>query len=70
MGLPDKSYMLERFSNLFLTMSFQAHKFKTPKSLIVGQSVSTLLAQLLLNCLLDFYETLHICSTIPADVHE
>jgi hypothetical protein len=27
-------------------------------------------AQLLLNGLLDFYETLHICSTLPADVHE
>jgi hypothetical protein len=26
--------------------------------------------QLLLNRLLDFYETLHICSTLPADVHE
>ena len=24
----------------------------------------------LLNRLLDFYETLHICSTLPADVHE
>jgi hypothetical protein len=24
----------------------------------------------LLNDLLDFYETLHICSTLPADVHE
>jgi hypothetical protein len=27
-------------------------------------------AQLLLNCLLKFYETLHNCSTQPADVHE
>jgi hypothetical protein len=26
--------------------------------------------QLLLNCLLNFYETLHNCSTQPADVHE
>jgi hypothetical protein len=26
--------------------------------------------QLLLNCLLNFYETLHGCSTQPADVHE
>ena len=26
--------------------------------------------QLLLNGLLDFYEALHICSTLPADVHE
>jgi hypothetical protein len=26
--------------------------------------------QLLLNCLLNFYETLHSCSTQPADVHE
>ena len=31
---------------------------------------STLQAQLLLNCLLKFYETLHNCSTQPADVHE
>jgi hypothetical protein len=30
----------------------------------------TLYVQLLLNDLLDFYETLHICSTLPADVHE
>jgi hypothetical protein len=30
----------------------------------------TLQAQLLLNCLLNFYETLHSCSTQPADVHE
>ena len=29
----------------------------------------TLLAQLLLSDLLDFYETLHICSTLPADMH-
>jgi hypothetical protein len=28
------------------------------------------LAQLFLNDLLDLYETLHICSTLPADVHE
>jgi hypothetical protein len=27
-------------------------------------------AQLLLNGLLVFYETLHICSTLPADVNE
>jgi hypothetical protein len=27
-------------------------------------------AQLLLNGLLEFYETLHICSTLPVDVHE
>ena len=27
-------------------------------------------AQLLLNGLLDFYETFHICSTLPADVYE
>ena len=26
--------------------------------------------QILLNCLLNFYETLHSCSTQPADVHE
>ena len=26
--------------------------------------------QLLLSDLLDFYETVHICSTLPADVHE
>ena len=25
---------------------------------------------ILLNCLLNFYETLHSCSTQPADVHE
>jgi hypothetical protein len=30
----------------------------------------TLKAQLLLNSLLIFYETLHSCSTQPADVHE
>jgi hypothetical protein len=30
----------------------------------------TLQAQLLLNCLLNFYETLHSSSTQPADVHE
>ena len=30
----------------------------------------TLLAKLLLSCLLNFYETLHNCSTQPADVHE
>jgi hypothetical protein len=30
----------------------------------------TLQVQLLLTGLLDFYETLHICSTLPADVHE
>ena len=30
----------------------------------------TLSTQLLLNCLLNFYETLHSCSTQPADVHE
>ena len=30
----------------------------------------TLQAQLLLNCLLNFYETLHSCSTQPVDVHE
>ena len=30
----------------------------------------TLQAQLLLNCLLIFFETLHSCSTQPADVHE
>ena len=30
----------------------------------------TLYVQLLLNCLLNFYETLHSCSTQPADVHE
>jgi hypothetical protein len=30
----------------------------------------TLEVQLLLNSLLDFYETLHICSTLPTDVHE
>ena len=29
-----------------------------------------LVSALLLNDLLDFYETLHICSTLPADVHE
>ena len=28
------------------------------------------LAQHLLNCILNFYETLHSCSTQPADVHE
>ena len=41
-------------------------------SLSVRPSVRpcTLLTQLLLNRLLDFYETLHICSTLPADVHE
>jgi hypothetical protein len=26
--------------------------------------------QLLLSALLEFCETLHICSTLPADVHE
>jgi hypothetical protein len=26
--------------------------------------------QLLLNRSLDFYETLHICSTLPTDEHE
>ena len=30
----------------------------------------TLKAQLLLSCLFNFYETLHSCSTQPADVHE
>jgi hypothetical protein len=30
----------------------------------------TLYTQLLLNCLLNLYETLHSCSTQPADVHE
>jgi hypothetical protein len=30
----------------------------------------TLYVQLLLNRLLNFYETLHSCSTQPADVHE
>ena len=30
----------------------------------------TLYAQLLLSGLLNFYETLHSCSTQPADVHE
>ena len=35
-----------------------------------GGGASTLQAQLLLNCLLKFYETLHNCSTQPADVHE
>jgi hypothetical protein len=30
----------------------------------------TLQEQLLLSRLLNFYETLHICSTLPADVHE
>jgi hypothetical protein len=30
----------------------------------------TLQAQLLLNCLLNFYETLHNSSTQPADVHK
>jgi hypothetical protein len=30
----------------------------------------TLQTQLLLNCLLNFYETLHSSSTQPADVHE
>jgi hypothetical protein len=30
----------------------------------------TLWVQLLLSDLFDFYETLHICSTLPADVHE
>ena len=29
-----------------------------------------LVSELLLSCLLDFYETLHICSALPADVHE
>jgi hypothetical protein len=28
------------------------------------------LVSVLLNGLLDFYETLDICSTLPADVHE
>jgi hypothetical protein len=28
------------------------------------------LVQLLLNGLFDFYETSHICGTLPADVHE
>ena len=35
-----------------------------------GMYMCTLLAQLLLNCLLNFYETLHSCSTQPTDVHE
>ena len=35
-----------------------------------GGGACTLYAQLLLNCLLNFYETLHSCSTQPADVHE
>ena len=35
-----------------------------------GGGACTLQVQLLLNGLLDFYETLHICSTLPADVHE
>ena len=35
-----------------------------------GGGACTLKAQLLLNCLLNFYETLHSCSTQPADVHE
>ena len=35
-----------------------------------GEGACTLQAQLLLNCLLKFYETLHNCSTQPADVHE
>ena len=30
----------------------------------------TFLAQLFLNDLLDLYETLHICSTLPTHVHE
>jgi hypothetical protein len=35
-----------------------------------GGWACTFQAQLLLHDLLHFYETLHICSTLPADVHE
>ena len=35
-----------------------------------GGGASTLQAQLILNCLLKFYEALHNCSTQPVDVHE
>ena len=35
-----------------------------------GGGANTLQAQLLLNCLLKFYETLHNCSPQPVDVHE
>ena len=35
-----------------------------------GGGACTLEAQLLLNYLLNFYETLHGCSTQPADVHD
>jgi hypothetical protein len=34
------------------------------------EGACTLQVQLLLNCLFNFYETLHSCSTQPADVHE
>ena len=39
-----------------------------PQTKFGGYIVITL--SILLNRLLDFYETLHICSTLPADVHE
>jgi hypothetical protein len=49
-------------------------KNKTRDLQYVGITLSvrpcTLQVQLLINGLLDFYETLHICSTLPADVHE
>ena len=35
-----------------------------------GGGACTLYVQLLINCLLNFYETLHSCSTQPADAHE
>jgi hypothetical protein len=35
-----------------------------------GSGACTLYVQLHLDDLLNFFETLHICSTLPADVHE
>jgi hypothetical protein len=35
-----------------------------------GGAAFTLQAQLLLSCLSNFYQTLHNCSTQPADVYE
>jgi hypothetical protein len=40
---------------------------KTPISRLGGVALTV---QLLLNSLLDFYETLHICNTLTADVHQ
>ena len=57
-------------SNVFLIIPPPQTKFGGYIGITLSIRPCTLKVQLLLNRLLDFYETLHICSTLPADMHE